>query len=145
MSLALGNGAPTRRATDCNASRLQFDVTPSVARGLPEPETSGRGAPATQRLGEPTAPGVIASSGYGYTREDGVSVIPIGALGPQSVGWWRDPLLSATMASKWRTRERACIQLGQKMGMRSEATTIRSRFSGPPTLMKSVKRYPPGE
>ncbi len=34
------------------------------------------------RMGEPTALGVIVSSGYGYTREDGVGVIPIGALGP---------------------------------------------------------------
>ena len=35
-----------------------------------------------KRMGEPAALGVIVSSGYGYTREDGVSVIPIGALGP---------------------------------------------------------------
>lgn len=35
-----------------------------------------------ERMGEPMALGVIVSSGYGYTREDGVSVIPIGALGP---------------------------------------------------------------
>ena len=34
------------------------------------------------RMGEPVALGVIVSTGYGYTREDGVSVIPIGALGP---------------------------------------------------------------
>ncbi len=26
--------------------------------------------------------GVIVHSGYGYTRADGVSVIPVGALGP---------------------------------------------------------------
>ena len=35
-----------------------------------------------KRMGEPMALGVIVSSGYGYTREDGVGVIPIGALGP---------------------------------------------------------------
>ena len=35
-----------------------------------------------KRMGEPRALGVIVSSGYGYTREDGVQVIPIGALGP---------------------------------------------------------------
>ena len=35
-----------------------------------------------ERMGKPTALGVIVSSGYGYTREDGVSLIPIGALGP---------------------------------------------------------------
>ena len=35
-----------------------------------------------ERMGEPAALGVIVGSGYGYTREDGVSVIPIGALGP---------------------------------------------------------------
>ena len=31
-----------------------------------------------KRMGEPRALGVIVSSGYGYTREDGVQVIPIG-------------------------------------------------------------------
>lgn len=35
-----------------------------------------------ERMGKPMALGVIVSSGYGYTREDGVSVIPIGAVGP---------------------------------------------------------------
>ena len=35
-----------------------------------------------ERMGEPAVLGVIVSSGYGYTREDGVSVIPLGALGP---------------------------------------------------------------
>ncbi len=34
------------------------------------------------RMGPPAALGVITSSGYGYTREDGVAVIPVGALGP---------------------------------------------------------------
>ncbi len=33
-------------------------------------------------MGEPVALGVIVSTGYGYTRDDGVSVTPIGALGP---------------------------------------------------------------
>jgi predicted AAA+ superfamily ATPase len=32
--------------------------------------------------GEPVALVVVTGSGYGYTRPDGVSVIPIGALGP---------------------------------------------------------------
>ncbi len=36
----------------------------------------------TERCGEPEALGVIVATGYGYTRTDGVSVIPIGALGP---------------------------------------------------------------
>lgn len=36
----------------------------------------------TDRTGEPTALGVITGSPYGYRRPDGVSVIPIGALGP---------------------------------------------------------------
>ncbi len=35
-----------------------------------------------ERMGEPAALGVIVSSGYGYTREDGVGVIPVGGLGP---------------------------------------------------------------
>ena len=35
-----------------------------------------------ERMGEAAALGVVVSSGYGYTREDGVSVIPVGALGP---------------------------------------------------------------
>ena len=34
------------------------------------------------RCGKPAALGVIVHSGYGYTRSDGVAVIPIGALGP---------------------------------------------------------------
>jgi uncharacterized protein len=36
----------------------------------------------TGRSGEPQALAVIVSSGYGYVRDDGVAVIPIGALGP---------------------------------------------------------------
>lgn len=35
-----------------------------------------------ERSGEPSALGVIVAGGYGYTREDGVQVIPITALGP---------------------------------------------------------------
>jgi len=34
------------------------------------------------RMGEPSALGVITGAGYGYTRPDGVCVIPIGVLGP---------------------------------------------------------------
>jgi predicted AAA+ superfamily ATPase len=36
----------------------------------------------TKRSGEPAVLGVIVAGGYGYTREDGVRVIPITALGP---------------------------------------------------------------
>jgi len=36
----------------------------------------------TRRSGEPAALGVIVAGGYGYTREDGIQVIPITALGP---------------------------------------------------------------
>ncbi len=36
----------------------------------------------TTRCGPPAALGVIIGSGYGYRQEDGVHVIPIGALGP---------------------------------------------------------------
>jgi predicted AAA+ superfamily ATPase len=36
----------------------------------------------SERTGEPAALGVIVSGGYGYVREDGIQVIPIGALGP---------------------------------------------------------------
>jgi len=36
----------------------------------------------TGRCGHPAALGVIVSTGYGYTRDDGIHVIPIGALGP---------------------------------------------------------------
>lgn len=35
----------------------------------------------TERCGEPAALGVIVGSRYGYTRRDGVAVIPVGALG----------------------------------------------------------------
>jgi predicted AAA+ superfamily ATPase len=36
----------------------------------------------TRRSGEPAALGIIVAGGYGYTREDGIQVIPITALGP---------------------------------------------------------------
>jgi predicted AAA+ superfamily ATPase len=36
----------------------------------------------TSRMGPPGALAVIVGSGYGYLREDGVQVIPIGCLGP---------------------------------------------------------------
>lgn len=36
----------------------------------------------TTRSGSPTTLGVIVGTGYGYRREDGIMVIPIGALGP---------------------------------------------------------------
>ena len=36
----------------------------------------------TDKVGRPAAMGVIVGSGYGYTRDDGIAVVPIGALGP---------------------------------------------------------------
>lgn len=36
----------------------------------------------TDRCGEPQTCGVIVATGYGYARNDGIAVIPIGALGP---------------------------------------------------------------
>ncbi|HEY9428518.1 MAG TPA: DUF4143 domain-containing protein [Gemmatimonadaceae bacterium] len=36
----------------------------------------------TKKSGKPSMLGVIAGTGYGYMRRDGVAVIPIGALGP---------------------------------------------------------------
>jgi hypothetical protein len=36
----------------------------------------------TSRSDKPSTLAVIVGSGYAYTREDGVGVIPIGALGP---------------------------------------------------------------
>lgn len=36
----------------------------------------------TSKAGEPAALGVIVAGGYGYVREDGIHVIPIGSLGP---------------------------------------------------------------
>lgn len=36
----------------------------------------------TSRCGEPTALGVIVGTGYGYQRDDGIAVIPFGALCP---------------------------------------------------------------
>ena len=36
----------------------------------------------TSKLGPPTALGVIVPGGYGYRRPDGVSVLPLAALGP---------------------------------------------------------------
>lgn len=34
----------------------------------------------TEKCGEPAALGVIVGTGYGYVRDDGVMVIPIGAM-----------------------------------------------------------------
>lgn len=36
----------------------------------------------TDRCGEPAALAVVVGTGYGYVRDDGVQVVPIGALGP---------------------------------------------------------------
>ncbi len=36
----------------------------------------------TKRCGRPAALGVIVATGFGYVRDDGVHVVPIGALGP---------------------------------------------------------------
>ncbi len=36
----------------------------------------------TSRTGPPSALAVIVGNGYGYVREDGVQVIPVGCLGP---------------------------------------------------------------
>lgn len=36
----------------------------------------------TTKSGEPSALAVIVATGFGYVREDGVAVIPLGALGP---------------------------------------------------------------
>lgn len=36
----------------------------------------------TTKCGEPAALGVIAGTGYGYVRRDGIQVIPLSALGP---------------------------------------------------------------
>jgi predicted AAA+ superfamily ATPase len=36
----------------------------------------------TEKRGEPALLGVIVGTGYGYVREDGIHVIPAGALGP---------------------------------------------------------------
>lgn len=36
----------------------------------------------TERVGDPMVLAVITATGYGYTRPDGVVVVPIGALGP---------------------------------------------------------------
>lgn len=36
----------------------------------------------TARTGTPAALAVIVGTGYGYTRDDGIAVVPIGALGP---------------------------------------------------------------
>ena len=33
-------------------------------------------------MGSPAVLGVVTGTGYGYTRPDGVVVIPVGALGP---------------------------------------------------------------
>jgi len=39
----------------------------------------------TSKCGEPAALAVVVATGYGYVREDGIQIIPIGALGPSSL------------------------------------------------------------
>lgn len=41
-----------------------------------------RSAIDTRRSGDPALLGVIAGTGFGYMRSDGVAVIPVGALAP---------------------------------------------------------------
>ena len=36
----------------------------------------------SRRTGEPAFLAVVCGSGYGYRRADGISVVPVGALGP---------------------------------------------------------------
>ena len=36
----------------------------------------------TRRTGQPAVLGIIVGTGYGYTREDGIAVVPISAFGP---------------------------------------------------------------
>jgi len=36
----------------------------------------------TRKSGEPAVLGVIAGTGFGYVRPDGIAVIPVGALAP---------------------------------------------------------------
>lgn len=50
------------------------DAAASLHRFAAQIDTARSGAPATL--------GVIVATGYGYVREDGIAVIPIGALGP---------------------------------------------------------------
>jgi predicted AAA+ superfamily ATPase len=61
FEIKLGQGQIDQAATNLQRFRTQID---------------------TQRCGNPAALGVIVGTGYGYCREDGIMVIPIGALGP---------------------------------------------------------------
>ncbi|HUP69311.1 MAG TPA: hypothetical protein VM142_05785 [Acidimicrobiales bacterium] len=36
----------------------------------------------TRRNGDPAVLGIIAGTGFGYMRPDGIAVIPVGALAP---------------------------------------------------------------
>jgi hypothetical protein len=36
----------------------------------------------TTRTGEPSFLAVLVGGGYAYTRDDGIAVVPLGALGP---------------------------------------------------------------
>jgi predicted AAA+ superfamily ATPase len=40
----------------------------------------------TETCGDPVAKAVVVPSGYAYTRQDGIAVIPIGLLGPLELG-----------------------------------------------------------
>lgn len=70
---------------ETNDSWAAFEVKLGAPKAIEEAAASllkFAGEVDTRRSGKPSALGVIVADGYGYTREDGVHVIPISALGP---------------------------------------------------------------
>jgi len=64
------------------AFEIKLGSTPAVIEAAARALVRFAGSIDTSRSGEPVALGVIVGSGFGYTRPDGVVVVPLGALGP---------------------------------------------------------------
>lgn len=63
------------------ALEIKLGATPEIVDGAAANLLTFAQRVDTSKRGEPAALGVIVGTGYGYVREDGVHVIPIGTLG----------------------------------------------------------------
>ena len=61
---------------------VEIKLSPARIDQAAESLTTFRERIDTRRMGEPAFLAVIVGAGYGYRREDGVGVIPVGTLGP---------------------------------------------------------------
>lgn len=67
---------------DARWAAFEVKLDPGLVDEGPASLLRCTGAVDTRKTGEPAVLGVIAGTGYGYVRPDGIAVIPIGALAP---------------------------------------------------------------